>query len=442
MSTYQWDVFISHASEDKDAVARPLADKLTAAGIRVWLDANELTIGDSLRRKIDHGLAQSRYGVVILSPAFFSKEWPQNELSGLFALESARSKVILPIWHDVDQPFIARYSPLLADRLGISTASGLDKVRDAILRAIDAPTPPPLPPPSNRPLRTTSARTPTRTQAALTVVVIGIIIAAAWLIYSRRSADPFAPLETQTTQTAAAALFHNQAAAAGYTDAEVLESWTGDFLFEHWINPQIIHRLLLRESAANGRGDLAIGIWSDPKNADSIWRVYSGLTTPNVRPAASSLSLTMKARTIEPSTGPHRDNAAGLSIVASSLVLGAYTKSYPDATTWICTNFAPQGPPFIDQRTQSEAYERLTVQPDSPRCPPITFLAMRRNSTAVPAYRFRSLLNLGPKPAETIYVSVSRENDSHPLPVRVSLLWLKRSANSGTALVGNQQQRP
>jgi hypothetical protein len=69
----QWDFFISHASEDKLDVARPLSERLVAAGFRVWLDENELSLGDSLRRKIDQGLSRSRYGAVILSRSFFSK---------------------------------------------------------------------------------------------------------------------------------------------------------------------------------------------------------------------------------------------------------------------------------------------------------------------------------------------------------------------------------
>jgi TIR domain len=66
-------VFISHAHEDKDGVARPLAQRLTQLGVRVWLDENELELGDSLWETIDHGLVNSRFGIVILSPAFFSK---------------------------------------------------------------------------------------------------------------------------------------------------------------------------------------------------------------------------------------------------------------------------------------------------------------------------------------------------------------------------------
>src|SRR5690349_18227727 len=103
MSDNLWDVFISHASEDKDAVARPLAEALTKGGARVWLDEHELKLGDSLTGKIDHGLARSRFGVVILSDHFFAKKWPRAELAGLRAMEEDGKKVILPIWHGVDK---------------------------------------------------------------------------------------------------------------------------------------------------------------------------------------------------------------------------------------------------------------------------------------------------------------------------------------------------
>lgn len=56
-----FDVFISHASEDKATVVRPLAEALTDLDVDVWYDEFELRIGDSLRRKIDHGIARSRF---------------------------------------------------------------------------------------------------------------------------------------------------------------------------------------------------------------------------------------------------------------------------------------------------------------------------------------------------------------------------------------------
>lgn len=131
-----WDIFISHASEDKDAVARPLADRLIQHGLNVWYDEYTLTLGDSLRRSIDKGLAGSRYGLVILSPHFFEKEWPQNELDGLVAREDGSEKRILPVWHNVNRKDVVSFSPPLADKLGVSTTKGLDFVVREILRAL------------------------------------------------------------------------------------------------------------------------------------------------------------------------------------------------------------------------------------------------------------------------------------------------------------------
>lgn len=129
------DVFISHASEDKPDVARPLVKKLKELGISVWFDEYELTLGDNLRQKIEKGLQCSRYGVTILSHHFFSKRWPQVELDGLFALETGGKK-ILPVWHNLNEEEIKRYSPILAGRLGISTDKGFDVVAEAISKAV------------------------------------------------------------------------------------------------------------------------------------------------------------------------------------------------------------------------------------------------------------------------------------------------------------------
>jgi formylglycine-generating enzyme required for sulfatase activity len=131
-----WDVFISHAWEDKEDIARPLAEALRQKGLLVWYDEFTLTLGDSLRRAIDRGLAQSRYGVVILSPNFFAKEWPQRELDGLVAREISSGKVILPVWHNVTWEDVSRFSPTLADKLAVSTTKGLDAVVEEILRAL------------------------------------------------------------------------------------------------------------------------------------------------------------------------------------------------------------------------------------------------------------------------------------------------------------------
>lgn len=133
----QRDVFISHASEDKDAIARPLAAELQSRGHSVWFDDFELTLGDSLRRSIDRGLAESRFGLVILSPSFFAKQWPQRELDGLTTREIAGStKVILPVWHEVDHAYVANFSPPLADKLAVQSTVGIPAIVAQIERAL------------------------------------------------------------------------------------------------------------------------------------------------------------------------------------------------------------------------------------------------------------------------------------------------------------------
>lgn len=131
-----WDVFISHAWEDKESFARPLANALEREGLRVWFDEFTLTVGDSLRRSIDQGLANSRYGVVILSPHFFAKEWPQKELDGLAAREALGEKVVLPVWHNITAEQVRKYSPILADRVAVSSSRGLEHVVVELLRAM------------------------------------------------------------------------------------------------------------------------------------------------------------------------------------------------------------------------------------------------------------------------------------------------------------------
>lgn len=118
-----YDVFVSHASEDKDDFVRDFVKCLQQHGLKVWYDEFTLRIGDSLRRSIDNGLKNSRYGIVVLSEAFFSKEWPQRELDGLFAREVNGEKVILPIWHKISKNEVMSFSPVIADMLALNTSS-------------------------------------------------------------------------------------------------------------------------------------------------------------------------------------------------------------------------------------------------------------------------------------------------------------------------------
>lgn len=132
-----YDLFISHASEDKDAVARPLARALTALGFAVWFDEERLEVGSSLRTSIDAGLAESRYGVVVFSRTFFDKPWPPRELNGLFAREVAEgAEIILPLWHEIDAAFVSPEAPMLADRLALGTDLGIPLIAERLARRL------------------------------------------------------------------------------------------------------------------------------------------------------------------------------------------------------------------------------------------------------------------------------------------------------------------
>ena len=122
MTAPTWDVFICHASEDKDAFVRPLAEALVRLGLRVWYDEFSLTVGDSLSRSIDKGLAGSKFGIVVLSPAFIGKGWPEHELRGLVTRDIHEGGVILPIWHGLTKDEVLRFSPPLADKIAIDTS--------------------------------------------------------------------------------------------------------------------------------------------------------------------------------------------------------------------------------------------------------------------------------------------------------------------------------
>jgi hypothetical protein len=119
----EYDVFISHASEDKDEVVRPLANALKSEGLSVWYDEFELKIGDSLRRKIDKGLANSKFGIVVLSKDFIKKGWTNYELDGIITKSVSGEQIVLPIWHNLTKKEVIDFSPSLADKLARNTSS-------------------------------------------------------------------------------------------------------------------------------------------------------------------------------------------------------------------------------------------------------------------------------------------------------------------------------
>lgn len=136
----KWDVFISHASEDKPYV-EPLAAALRDAGVSVWYDNMALSWGDDLRPMIDKGLVNCRFGIVVLSKAFLGKKkWTEHELNGLFAREQAGRKLVLPIWHGIGRGDLLAYSPALADRLAkIAETDSVDDIVRSLLELLGRP---------------------------------------------------------------------------------------------------------------------------------------------------------------------------------------------------------------------------------------------------------------------------------------------------------------
>jgi hypothetical protein len=116
-----WDAFISHAFEDKEFV-RPLAVALRSLGVSIWYDEFSLRLGCSLSASIDKGLAGSKFGLVVISQSFLSKQWPQYELRGLVCRDVYEGRVLIPIWHGVTREQVMAFSAPLADKVALLTA--------------------------------------------------------------------------------------------------------------------------------------------------------------------------------------------------------------------------------------------------------------------------------------------------------------------------------
>lgn len=121
----EYDVFVSHAWEDKEDFVDEFVQELRKLEIKVWYDTSRIKWGDSMRAKIDDGLRKSRFGVAVLSPNYIAdgKYWTKAELDGLFQLESINGKTLLPIWHKLTKKEVMDYSPIIASKLAMNTAS-------------------------------------------------------------------------------------------------------------------------------------------------------------------------------------------------------------------------------------------------------------------------------------------------------------------------------
>lgn len=129
----EYDVFISHSAEDKDLFVNDLAKALQDSGISTWYDSDDIGWGQSIRQEIDKGLANSRYGIVIISPTFIEKYWTNYELDGILDKESSTgTQMILPIWHNITADQVKKYSHSLSTKLALNTA--LNTIDDIVER--------------------------------------------------------------------------------------------------------------------------------------------------------------------------------------------------------------------------------------------------------------------------------------------------------------------
>lgn len=115
------DVFLCHAWDDRAGVAKELHDLLESRRVSVWFSEKDVALGTSLLREIDKGLAKSRVGVVLVTPALLSRLRGEGiadkELSALLARD-----LLVPVVHGTTYEALRDVSPLLGSRSGLSTA--------------------------------------------------------------------------------------------------------------------------------------------------------------------------------------------------------------------------------------------------------------------------------------------------------------------------------
>ena len=128
----EYDVFICHASENKNDFVNPLVEALKQKNIDVWYDKDCIEWGKSIRQTIDKGLISCKIGIVVFSHAFFKKEWPQNELDALHQRMITGEVRILPIWHELNEEDLRKYSPLFSGLLAKSSDIGIEALTTEI----------------------------------------------------------------------------------------------------------------------------------------------------------------------------------------------------------------------------------------------------------------------------------------------------------------------
>lgn len=133
-----YDVFISHASEDKEPFVDSLVEALLKRGVKVWYDRRILTWGKSIRQNIDSGLRQSKFAIIVLSEHYIQKFWTQKEFNALFSLGSQLGEFLLPIWHNITPERAKEFSPMLSDAIAlISSDYTVEEIADMFVEKLN-----------------------------------------------------------------------------------------------------------------------------------------------------------------------------------------------------------------------------------------------------------------------------------------------------------------
>jgi len=131
------DAFLCHAWDDRKGPAKELHDLLEAAGVKVWFSEKDIGLGVPMMRAIDKGLANSRIGLVLVTPAMLDRlpkeSIADKELSALLA-----GNQLIPIVHDTTYDALRNISPLLASRTGLDTSEdSMEVIATKIAELVD-----------------------------------------------------------------------------------------------------------------------------------------------------------------------------------------------------------------------------------------------------------------------------------------------------------------
>lgn len=132
----KYDIFISHAVEDKHSITNLLYQNLREANLKVWYSGDHLRPGASIASCVNQSMLASSFGVVVLSPHYFHARWALAELDALLSMEVAGLIHVLPVWHQVEFEDVVRNCPLLAGRFGVSTKLGVAQLVEHLVEGM------------------------------------------------------------------------------------------------------------------------------------------------------------------------------------------------------------------------------------------------------------------------------------------------------------------